>query len=641
MNVLKGACIIGQSGGPTSVINASAYGVIDTALKSGAITRVLGAEHGIKGVLNDRLFDMGQEDPEELRLLKYTPSSALGSCRYKLADPAVDDTDYKRILEIFKKYDVRYFFYNGGNDSMDTCNKINQYMQSVGYECRVMGVPKTIDNDLFGTDHCPGYASAAKYIATSMMEVYLDSHVYDTGMIVIMEIMGRHAGWLAASAALAGEYGAGPDLIYLPETDFEMPKFIEDVKRVYAEKGNCLVAVSEGIHYADGGFVSDAKVEKTDGFGHAQMGGLASILAEVIKEETGAKVRGIELNLLQRCGAHLASETDIEESYMAGKAAVENAVAGINGRMIAFERGIQNGRYACKTKLVPLMEVANVEKKIPREWINEDGTGVTHRFIEYALPLIQGEPDLPKQDSLPRFAKLKKVLAKYSIYTIKDPAAYRLPDLLSSVFLIDQPQPFHQQILVVNDLVAAVAHDDRRVAAGGHDGGLFVGDNGEDPVDNAVQHAGRAIDDAVAHAVLGVFSDDVLRGMLQRHILQQRRMLRQRIQRKPHAREHHAPLIGSLLGDIGNGGGCPHFDHDNGRGILLQCRHSVGHQIGAQLVVHLHADVQPCLDAGPHHHRLPAQQAGQCLVHHEIDARHHAGENGAADIPDVITVQRE
>ena len=412
MNVLKGACIIGQSGGPTSVINASAYGVIDTALKSGVITRVLGAEHGIKGVLNDRLFDMGQEDPEELRLLKYTPSSALGSCRYKLADPAVDDTDFKRILEIFKKYDVRYFFYNGGNDSMDTCNKINQYMQSVGYECRVMGVPKTIDNDLYGTDHCPGYASAAKYIATSFMEVYLDSHVYDTGMVVIMEIMGRHAGWLAAASALASEYGAGPDLIYLPETNFDMPKFINDVKGVYAKKGNCLVAVSEGIHYADGGFVSEAKVEKTDGFGHAQMGGLASILAEVIKEEMDVKVRGIELNLLQRCGAHLASETDIEESFMAGKAAVENAIAGINGRMIAFERGIQNGRYACKTKLVPLMEVANVEKKIPRSWINEDGTGVNHQFIEYALPLIQGEPDLPKQDSLPRFAKLKKILAK-------------------------------------------------------------------------------------------------------------------------------------------------------------------------------------------------------------------------------------
>ena len=226
---------------------------------------------------------------------------------------------------MFKKHNVRYFFYNGGNDSMDTCNKINTYMQSVGYECRVMGVPKTIDNDLFGTDHCPGYASAAKYIATSMMEVYHDAHVYDTGMIVVMEIMGRHAGWLAASAALASEYGAGPDLIYLPETDFSMPKFIEDVKRIYAEKGSCIIAVSEGIHYEDGGFVSEAKVAANDGFGHAQLGGLAAILAQVLKEETGAKVRGIELNLLQRCGAHLASETDIEESFMAGKAAVENA----------------------------------------------------------------------------------------------------------------------------------------------------------------------------------------------------------------------------------------------------------------------------------------------------------------------------
>ena len=412
MENLKGACIIGQSGGPTAVINASAQGVIQTALASDQITRVLGAAHGIKGVLADQLYDMSQEDPAQLDLLQFTPSSALGSCRYKIADPELDDTDYKRILEVFKKHDVRYFFYNGGNDSMDTCNKINQYMQSVGYECRVMGVPKTIDNDLFGTDHCPGYASAAKYIATSIMEVYQDAHVYDKGMIVVVEIMGRHAGWLAAASALASEYGAGPDLIYLPETDFSMPKFIEDVKKVYNTTGNCIVAVSEGIHYEDGGFVSEAKVAANDGFGHAQLGGLATILAEVLKEETGAKVRGIELNLLQRCAAHLASETDIEESYMAGKVAVENAVNGINGRMIGFERGIQNGKYACRTKLVPLVEVANVEKKIPREWINEEGNGVNHQFIEYALPLIQGEPELPKQDSLPRFVKLKKVLAK-------------------------------------------------------------------------------------------------------------------------------------------------------------------------------------------------------------------------------------
>ena len=209
-NELKGALIIGQSGGPTSVINASAYGVIRTALDNPAITAVYGAAHGIKGVLNDKLYDMGQEDAKELELLLNTPSSELGSCRYKIADPDKDDTDYKRILEIFQKYDVRYFFYNGGNDSMDTCNKISKYMQKVGYECRIMGVPKTIDNDLFGTDHCPGFASAAKYIATSCAEVYKDARVYDTGMVTVIEIMGRHAGWLAGAAALAGVVGGPP-----------------------------------------------------------------------------------------------------------------------------------------------------------------------------------------------------------------------------------------------------------------------------------------------------------------------------------------------------------------------------------------------------------------------------------------------
>jgi len=412
MSVLKGACIIGQSGGPTSVINASAYGVIRTALDNENITAVYGAQNGIKGVLKDQLIDMSQEEREELELLPYTPSSALGSCRYKIADPDVDDTDYKRILEIFKKYDVRYFFYNGGNDSMDTCNKISKYMQKVGYECRVMGVPKTIDNDLFGTDHCPGYASAAKYIATSCMEVYHDARVYDTGMICIIEIMGRHAGWLTAAAGLATEFGAGPDLIYLPETDFDMDKFLADVKRVYTEKGNCMVAVSEGIHYADGSFVSEAKTSATDGFGHAQLGGLAALLADVVKKATGAKVRGIELSLLQRCAAHLASQTDIDESFMSGKAAVENAVAGLTDKMVGFERSYENGKYVCKTKLFNLTDVANTEKKVPLEWITSDGTGVTHDFIDYALPLIQGETQMKKVDGLPRFAKLKKVLAK-------------------------------------------------------------------------------------------------------------------------------------------------------------------------------------------------------------------------------------
>ena len=409
---LIGSCIFGQSGGPTAVINASAYGVIRAALDAEEITTVYGASHGILGVLNDNLFIMDEEDPKELELLLHTPSSELGSCRYKMADPDEDDTDYKRILEIFKKYNVRYFFYNGGNDSMDTCNKISRYMESVGYECRVMGVPKTIDNDLYGTDHCPGFASAAKYIATSCMEINKDARVYDNKMITIVEIMGRHAGWLAASAALATEYGSGPDLIYLPETDFDMDQFFADVERIYNKNGKVFIAVSEGIHYADGSFVSEAKTSATDGFGHAQLGGLASMLANLVKARTGAKVRGIELSLLQRCGAHLASETDIEEAAAAGRKAVEEAVKGTTGYMVAFKRNMDGGKYSCDLELLPLASVANYEKKIPLEWINEEHNGLKHEFIEYVLPLIQGEPKLPLVDSLPRYARLKKVLAK-------------------------------------------------------------------------------------------------------------------------------------------------------------------------------------------------------------------------------------
>ena len=409
---LVGSCIFGQSGGPTSVINASAYGVIKTALEAEEITKVYGASHGIVGVLNDELFVMDEEDPEELRYLLHTPSSELGSCRYKMKDPEVDDTDYKRILEIFKKYNVRYFFYNGGNDSMDTCNKISRYMKSVGYDCRVMGVPKTIDNDLFGTDHCPGFASAAKYIATSCMEINKDARVYDNKMIVIVEIMGRHAGWLAASAALATAYGSGPDLIYLPECDFDMDRFLADVDELYRKNGKVFVAVSEGIHYADGSFVSEAKTSATDGFGHAQLGGLAAMLAEIVKNHTGAKVRGIEFSLLQRCGAHIASATDVDEAFTAGKVAVEKAVAGETGYMVAFERQMVDGKYSCAYRLLPLESVANYEKKVPMEWINDAHNGLKEEFISYALPLIQGEANFPKVDSLPRYAKLKKVLAK-------------------------------------------------------------------------------------------------------------------------------------------------------------------------------------------------------------------------------------
>ena len=409
---LVGSVIIGQSGGPSAVINASAYVVIKTALENENITKVYGAFHGIKGVLNDQLMIMDEEDPKELENLLYTPSSALGSCRYKIADPDVDDTDYKRILEIFQKYNVRYFFYNGGNDSMDTCNKISKYMNKVGYECRVMGVPKTIDNDLAGTDHCPGFSSAAKYIATSVMEVSRDCHVYDVGMITIIECMGRHAGWLTAAAALAGVKGDGPDLIYLPEVDFNMDAFIADVKRIYAEKKNCIVAVSEGIHYADGSFVSEAKTSGTDGFGHAQLGGLAARLADVVKAATGAKVRGIELSLLQRCAAHCASGNDIAESFLSGKTAVEAAVAGTTDKMVGFACTRDENGYKCEPKLFDLSLVANTEKKVPVEWINKEGNYVTQDFIDYCLPLIQGETGMVKEDGLPRFCNLKRVFAK-------------------------------------------------------------------------------------------------------------------------------------------------------------------------------------------------------------------------------------
>lgn len=414
-NQLKGACIIGQSGGPTSVINASAYGVIRTALDNPNITKVYGAAHGIKGVLDDVLYDMGQEDANELKLLLNTPSSALGSCRYKLKDSGVDDTDYKRILEIFKKYDVRYFFYNGGNDSMDTCNKISKYMQKVGYECRIMGVPKTIDNDLFGTDHCPGYASAAKYVATACMELYLDARVYDTGMICVLEIMGRHAGWLTAAASIATYLGKGPDLIYLPETVFDMDQFIADVKKVYEKNQKCIVAVSEGIHDASGKLIAEYGAENApvDSFGHKQLGGLAGSLVSELKNHIDTKVRGIEFSLLQRCAAHCASRTDINESFLAGKSAVEHAAAGVTDKMVGFERAYDaNGNYVCNIKLMDLADVANTEKKVPREWINEEGNGINQQFIDYVLPLIQGDPDMTYEQGMPRFANLKKIQAK-------------------------------------------------------------------------------------------------------------------------------------------------------------------------------------------------------------------------------------
>ena len=405
--------IIGQSGGPTAVINSSLAGVYKAACSLGA-DKVYGMKYGIEGLLKEEMLELNVllDDRMSIELLKRTPSSYLGSCRYKLPDPDVDSTPFIKLFTLFDKYDICALFYIGGNDSMDTIAKLSRYGAQVGSSVRFIGVPKTIDNDLCLTDHTPGYGSAAKYIATILKEVIRDSSVYDIRSVTVAEIMGRHAGWLAGAAALATAYGAGPDLVYLPEVDFDMDKFLTDVDRIYREKGNCMVAVSEGIHYADGSFVSEAKTSATDGFGHAQLGGLAARLAQVIKEHEHAKVRGIELSLLQRAGAHLASQTDIDEAFAAGKMAVEAALSGETGKMVAFERVMADGQYACRMKLIPLSDVANYEKKVPVEWIVPEGNNVTQDFIDYALPLIQGVPEIPLENGLPRYARLKKVLTE-------------------------------------------------------------------------------------------------------------------------------------------------------------------------------------------------------------------------------------
>ncbi len=413
MKNLKGACIFGQSGGPTSVINSSAAGVFVEALKQENITAVYGAENGIVGILNEKFFDMSFEDSAEIELLKYTPSSALGSTRYKLKDAEVDDTDYARLLEVFKKYNIRYFFYNGGNDSMDTCNKISKYLQNSGYECNVIGVPKTIDNDLFGTDHCPGFGSAAKYIATTVMECTLDAKVYNYGSVCIIEIMGRNAGWLTAASKLAAHKGLGPDLIYLPETSFDVESFLSDVKMVCEKNNNkCIVCVSEGLKTADGKYLGELNSAQKDAFGHAQLGGVCTVLSGLVKAKLGIKVRAIELSLMQRCGAHLASKTDVEEAFRAGQFAVQSAIAGESDKMVVFVRDESTKEYKCDTVLMPLESAANAEKTVPAEWITQNGTDISDEFIAYAMPLIQGENKGPLEDSLPKFAKLKKVYAR-------------------------------------------------------------------------------------------------------------------------------------------------------------------------------------------------------------------------------------
>ncbi len=407
MKDLKGRCIFAQSGGPTAVINSGIAGGITEALKNPNITGVLCAVHGIKGVLNEDFWDMSKEDESEIEALKHTPASAFGSVRYKLKNPETDAADYERILEVFKKYDVRFFFYNGGNDSMDTCDKISKYMQRAGYPVNVIGIPKTIDNDLVGTDHCPGYGSAAKYIATTINEIARDADIYEDPLVIIVEIMGRNAGWLTAAASLT-KRGEGADLIYLPELPFDDEKFLCDVEGVVKAKKHCVVAVSEGIKYNSGRYVGE-DAANTDVFGHSQLGGVCGALKAKISQKLGYKCKAIELNILQRAASHIASKTDVEETYTAGKQAVKAAVGGETDKMVSFKR---TGDYEITYDLVPLSITANAEKGVPKEWITEDGTWLTEDFERYARPLIMGENEMSFEGGLPRYARLKKVKFK-------------------------------------------------------------------------------------------------------------------------------------------------------------------------------------------------------------------------------------
>ena len=408
---MKKGLLYAQSGGPTSVINSSACGVIRQAQEEGLEVYV--ALNGIDGIFNETIVDISKEDDAQIAKLCGTPASAFGSCRTKLPDYKTDDSKYFKILELFKKLNIRYFVYNGGNDSMNTCAKVAEFMKNNDYECYVMGVPKTIDNDLLLTDHCPGFGSAAKYIATTCHEIALDTAVYAKGRVTVVEIMGRDAGWLTASSSLATEHGAGPDLIYLPEKAFDLDSFLEQVKTVYEKKKTCLVAVSEGIRDKDGVYIAEyAKSSEKDAFNNVQLGGVGAYLAEVITKRTAIKTRAIELSLMQRCAAHISSKTDIEEAFEAGRCAVKAALAGETGKMISFKR-ISSAPYKIEYVCAPLDDIAKFTQSVPDKYITADNSFVTQEFIDYAKPLIQGEPVLEYQNGIPVYAKLKKELVKF------------------------------------------------------------------------------------------------------------------------------------------------------------------------------------------------------------------------------------
>ncbi len=393
--------VVAQSGGPTSVINASLLGVFRQALAEQEIDTVFGSLNGIEGIIRDRLVSLNDRlsTEEDMALLRQTPSSALRSCRYKLPGAEKDPAVYENIRRTLENHDIGAFFYIGGNDSMDTVHKLSAYFAEVGCPIRVMGVPKTIDNDLMEMDHTPGYGSAAKFVATTMSEIIRDCTVYDLDSVLIVEIMGRDTGWLTASAALPRLLGeTAPHLVYLPEVAFSVEDFLADVKRIQQTSRTVIVAVSEGVEIDEAGEFQSGKV---DNFGHKYLSGVGKCLENIISTRLGCKVRSVELNILQRCAAHIASATDVAEAEAVGMAAVRAAMAGETGKVAAIQR-VSTEPYKAEYTCIPVEQVANRVKYVPREWITPAGNDVTDDVLAYIRPLVQGEPTVLTENGLPR-----------------------------------------------------------------------------------------------------------------------------------------------------------------------------------------------------------------------------------------------
>ncbi len=402
-----------QSGGVTAVINATACGVIETARKhKQRIGTVFAGRNGILGALREELIDTGKESAASIAALRHTPSGAFGSCRHKLKPMADDPREYERLISVFKAHDIGYFFYNGGGDSQDTANKVAVAGARLDYPVTCIGIPKTVDNDLPFTDTCPGFGSVAKYVAVSVREAALDvaSMCESSTKVFIMEVMGRHAGWIAAAGALAQVDGKGPPhIILFPEIPFDRDKFLAKVKASVAKDGYCVVVVSEGTSYADGTFLADAGTK--DAFGHTQLGGVAPTIAAMVKDSLGYKYHWAVADYLQRAARHIASATDVEQAYAVGKAAVEFALAGKNSVMPIIVRK-RAKPYRWEIDAAPLSKIANVEKTVPRSFISKDGFGITKKAREYLQPLIAGEDYPPYENGVPKYARLKNVLAK-------------------------------------------------------------------------------------------------------------------------------------------------------------------------------------------------------------------------------------